>query len=80
MRDTDKRFLKWAIHKIVTWRNEYKHANLLHLHGTADRILPYQYIKNAVPVKDGGHLMIADKAALLTNMLRNILSSPNIPS
>jgi pimeloyl-ACP methyl ester carboxylesterase len=78
--DTDNDFLKWALDAVATWRNEYKHTNLVHLHGTADRILPYRFIKKAIRVPAGGHFMIVDQATLLTNMLRNLLSISNITS
>jgi len=80
LRDTNTHFMKWAIEKIATWQNMYKPAPLVHLHGTKDRILPYRFIENAIPINDGGHFMIVNKAELLTAMLRNILSSSIIPS
>jgi len=80
LRDTDKGFLRWAIGTIATWKNKYKHTNLLHLHGTADRILPSSFIKDAIPVQAGGHFMIVNKSDLLTTMLRNLLSSSNSTS
>jgi hypothetical protein len=75
LRNTDEDFLKWAIDVVATWKNKYQHTNLVHLHGTADRILPYCFIKNAIPVQAGGHFMTVDKASLLTNLLRKLLSS-----
>ena len=79
LHDTDKDFLQWAIDAAATWNNKHLHTNLIHLHGTADRILPYLFIKSAIPVAFGGHFMTVTKAGLLTNMLRNALSS-NIQS
>ena len=80
LRDTDKDFLRWAIDVIAKWNNEYKHTDLIHLHGTADKIFPYRFIKGAIPVQAGGHFMIVDKAELLTTMLRKFLSLSNSTS
>ncbi len=34
--DTDAIFLKWAISKIIRWKNDDSIKNLIHIHGTAD--------------------------------------------
>jgi pimeloyl-ACP methyl ester carboxylesterase len=78
--DTDEHFLTWAIDTIVTWKNNYQHSNLIHLHGNTDKILPYYFTRNAIAIEGGGHFMIVDKAKLLTAMLRNILAPSNIQS
>jgi pimeloyl-ACP methyl ester carboxylesterase len=69
--DTEPAFLKWAIDKIVTWRNTQVPENLRHIHGTADRILPVRYVKADIKVAGGGHFMIADKAKELSDLIRH---------
>jgi pimeloyl-ACP methyl ester carboxylesterase len=56
-------FLNWAIDKIVHLKNEVVHKNLIHIHGTADRILPIRFINADIVIKGGTHLMIMNKAA-----------------
>lgn len=67
--DTDPAFLKWAIDKVVTWDNQALIKNILHVHGTSDRILPIRFVSNAIPVKNGGHLMTLNKADQLYDIL-----------
>lgn len=73
MLDTNEAFLTWAIDKIVNWKNDTVHKNLKHIHGTADRILPYCLVKSDIKVNGGGHLMTLNKAEELTEVIRNLL-------
>jgi esterase/lipase len=60
---SDVDFLNWAIDKIVNLKNEVVHKNLTHIHGTADRILPFKFVQADVIIKGGTHLMIMNRAA-----------------
>jgi pimeloyl-ACP methyl ester carboxylesterase len=68
--DTDPAFLKWAIDKVVKWKNQAPTPNLFHIHGTSDRILPAGFVASDAIVKDGGHFMIGNKAQDLNQILR----------
>lgn len=68
--DTDPIYLKWAIHQIVNWRNEYTPKNLTHVHGSSDKLLP---LKNCdFTIENGGHLMILNKAEEISSLLPNL--------
>jgi hypothetical protein len=70
--ETDPIFLKWAIDKIVNWENSRLPKNLIHIHGTADKLLP---ITNCdYKIKNGGHLMIVNKAEEISSLLRKIIN------
>jgi pimeloyl-ACP methyl ester carboxylesterase len=71
IKETDNRFLKWAIDKIVNWRNTTLMTNLTHIHGTDDKILPYKSAD--AKVSNGGHLMIVNKGKEISGLLRQIL-------
>lgn len=68
---TDTNFLRWAIDKIVNWKNTTRFANLVHIHGTDDKILPLRAAN--YKVYNGGHLMVVNKGAELTALIRKIL-------
>lgn len=55
--DTDSDFLRWAINRIVKWKNVTLTKSLVHIHGTKDRILPFRYVISDYKIKGGGHLM-----------------------
>jgi len=73
MKDTHLGYLKWAIDKILLWKNETRASHLTHIHGTADRLLPFRYITDAIAVKGGGHLMILNKAEEVGRMINELL-------
>jgi len=68
--DTDPTFLKWALDKVVRWKNQTQTKNLFHIHGTSDRILPFKYINCHAPIKNGGHFMTLNKSDELNLLLR----------
>lgn len=69
IKDTNIYFTKWAIEAILNWDNTTVPPNITHIHGTADRLLPYYLAKNAIAIKEGGHLMIMDKADEISKLL-----------
>jgi pimeloyl-ACP methyl ester carboxylesterase len=70
LNETDAKFLKWAISKILLWRNKTLPANFFHIHGAADKILPQSNIGNAMILKNGGHLMILDHHQFISKILK----------
>lgn len=71
--DTDPTFLKWAIDKVVRWTNETLPKNIIHIHGTSDRILPLRFVSCDVEIENGGHLMTLNKSDELNMILRENL-------
>lgn len=72
LRETDPIFLKWAIDKIVNWKNSQIPKNLIHIHGNTDKLLPLTICD--FPIKEGGHLMILNKAREISSLLQKILN------
>ena len=80
LEDTNEKFLKWAIEKIVTWKNAINHKNLIHIHGNSDRILPINFIDFNVKIENGGHFMTLNKASELSLVVRNEILFPKLPT
>lgn len=82
IRDTDLQFLKWALLAITSWDEDNTYANVVKIHGTKDRVIPYRASKRLITVKDGGHFMIVDKAAelsqIINKQIRMIASSGSL--
>ena len=74
LHDTDPIFLKWAIHAIATWQNKTVHKNLYHIHGDADRILPFKFVTCDETLKGGAHLMIVNRSSEVNEMLLRLLN------
>lgn len=69
--ETDSKFLKWAVEKIVNWKNISELPTLTHIHGTDDKILPLRTAN--YKIANGGHLMIISKGAELSKLIHKIL-------
>src|SRR5579862_4299942 len=53
--EADIEFNEWAVDQLIHWKNEEVIPNLVHIHGTRDRIFPSFYIKDAIWIKGGSH-------------------------
>lgn len=67
--DTDPKFLKWALHKILNWTNTDVPSNFIHIHGTNDKIIPLKTKMSAIEIKNGGHFMTLNKFEELNQIL-----------
>ena len=69
LKETDKQFLKWAVRQILKWPNTIPNKNIVHIHGTNDKLIPIKYVKPDHVVKDGGHLMVYTSAVEVSRIL-----------
>ena len=54
----DPEFVQWAINEVVNWKGgEDYRKDVIHIHGTSDRLFPHVNIKDAVYIKGGSHVM-----------------------
>lgn len=58
---TDPKYLNWAVAKMVCWKQEKTIPNLIHIHGSKDKIFPYRCINECITIPDGTHIMILNK-------------------
>ncbi|MET0636186.1 MAG: alpha/beta hydrolase [Chitinophagaceae bacterium] len=73
--DSDMKFVKWAITAILKWDNKVIPANLVHIHGTADRLLPYRRAKVDYIIEGGSHVMTLDKAEQISVIMKDLVTS-----
>lgn len=71
--NTDMHFLKWAMDKVATWKNGFNPGNITHIHGTADKVLPYRNVKCDYTIDEGGHMMVLNRAVEVNEILHSIL-------
>ncbi len=63
LNEAPENYYSRAVHCIVKWKNEKRPENLIHIHGTLDRVLPYYKLKGCdYTIKGGSHFMIINKA------------------
>lgn len=73
--DTDAKFMKWAIHQVVTWKNELIPENTYHIHGQRDRIFPNRFVHEDFSIAKGGHFMIMNQAEKVSQLIQKIIDS-----
>lgn len=73
IRDSDISFVRWAIDAILHWDNRDIPPNLVHIHGTADKLLPIRHVKADYTIQDGTHVMTLDKHAEVSRLLRRLI-------
>ncbi len=69
----DEKYLQWSIEQVILWNRIEVDPDVIHIHGDADEVFPPKYIKNAIWVKDGTHIMILNKYKWLNENLPKII-------
>lgn len=69
----DPVFKNWAINQILNWKNNDCPSNVIHIHGSNDRIFPVKKLKPDVIISNGGHFMIINKANEINSKIIEIL-------
>ncbi|WP_147313862.1 alpha/beta hydrolase [Deminuibacter soli] len=72
--DSDLYFDAWAVDAIISWQNNEVPGNLVHIHGDADRLLPYSLVYCNETITGGSHLMVMDHATEVTTVLRKYIT------
>jgi pimeloyl-ACP methyl ester carboxylesterase len=72
--DSDPAFLKWAINAILQWKETKTPSNIKHIHGNADRLLPFRYVKADFVVEGGTHLVTINNAREVSMLLKNLIN------
>ena len=75
IRDTDIPFAKWCMNAILHWDNKEIPPNLIHIHGTADRLLPYRLVKADYSISGGNHVVPMDKHAETSALLKKLIEN-----
>lgn len=60
--DASPRLVEWAVNQAVWYRNKVQPQNYVHIHGTKDHLLPRRWVRDSLPVSEGSHVMVLDRA------------------
>ena len=74
LREVDIEFNEWAVDQVIHWKNEEVPSNLIHIHGTRDRIFPDFYVNDAIWIKGGTHFMVVNRAKEISKIIRKELN------
>ncbi|MBC5993480.1 alpha/beta fold hydrolase [Pontibacter cellulosilyticus] len=69
----DEKFLRWALARLLDWKQEAMSPGLIQIHGTADKVLPFVDEAHTIKINDGEHLMVIHRAEEVSAVLSRIL-------
>lgn len=69
----NKDYLDWAIEQVICWDRITADPNVIHIHGDADDVFPVKYIKGAISIKGGTHMMILNRFRWFNQNLPKII-------
>lgn len=67
-------YFKYCINIIVSWEGKELPKNSIHIHGDADRLLCYKYVKSDYTIKQGSHAMVVFKAEEINAIIKKELN------
>jgi len=75
-RDTDSRFMKWAVTAILGWEPSLlRGTDMFQIHGEKDRAIPASRIRADEVVPGGGHLINLTHADRVNGFLRKVVEN-----
>jgi pimeloyl-ACP methyl ester carboxylesterase len=74
LKETDSKFLEWAINEIANWKNLEKPMNYIHIHGNNDKIIPIKNVEANFIIENGGHFMTVNKPKEIEVLIKNAIT------
>lgn len=71
----DPNLIRWSLNAIINWKQPERLPGLVHVHGSKDLMLPLRYTHPDFVIKEGGHLMVFNKAEEVNRILNEVLGS-----
>lgn len=65
----DANYLEWAVHNVLNWQQQNTIDNIVHIHGDKDEVFPSKHIENYIPIENGTHIMILNRAKTISKIL-----------
>ncbi len=78
IRDSDSRFIYWAMDAILKWNSDGLRSSYIHIHGTKDEVLPMRFTKPTHIINKGGHLMVMNRAREINSILQDVLPTQHL--
>ncbi len=72
-RNADIVYVRWAIDKVLNWQNTWQPSNIIHIHGSTDKMFSIKKIQPTHVIKNGGHFMIMNKASEVSAAIKSYL-------
>jgi len=73
IRDCDPSFIRWGMNAVLGWENKDVPQTVVHIHGSADFILPKKFAAPTHIVPGAGHLAVLTHSAQINAVLNSVL-------
>ena len=70
LRTMSHNLLKWSVKQIVEWESSVKLNNLIHIHGSDDKVFPLKSLNPDYIIKNGTHFMCYNKADEISEIIQ----------
>ena len=77
-KSADPDLVRWSLHAIFNWHQPERLPGIVHLHGSNDLTLPLRYTRPDYVIKNGGHLMVFNKADEVNRILSEVLKNDSL--
>jgi pimeloyl-ACP methyl ester carboxylesterase len=74
-KSADRDLIRWSLNAIISWQQPERLPGIIHLHGSNDHMLPLRFTRPDYIIKNGGHLMVFNKAEEVNKILIEVLST-----
>ena len=75
VKNADPAFIRWSLNAIVNWSQHERLPGIIHLHGDKDHLLPARFTHPDFVIKNGGHLMVLNRAGEVNEILNQVLNT-----
>jgi pimeloyl-ACP methyl ester carboxylesterase len=73
LKESNPKVTSAIIDMVLRWKSDTIPPNIIHIHGTADRTLPYRKVTADHTIEGGTHLMIMDRAEEISVILKQVI-------
>jgi pimeloyl-ACP methyl ester carboxylesterase len=67
-------YFKRTVNMIVNWERTESNPDIIHIHGSGDRTLPFKLVKPHHVVESGSHIMVYTRAKEVNKILTEVLA------
>jgi len=76
--NSDPDFMMWAADAIINWNKTEVPDNVVHIHGTKDKVLPYELVNADYTIQNGSHYMIGTRVEEVNKVLDQVLRKKTV--
>ncbi|MEO6167644.1 MAG: alpha/beta hydrolase [Chitinophagales bacterium] len=73
VQEADIHLVRWGISQTLHWKQSAPLFNIIHIHGTGDRLFPSAHIPVDYTIYGGQHFMVLQEGAVISALLKKLL-------